>query len=321
MSAPQPRKSTWLTPAPATVAIEIAAGRVTVAELSGGAANAVVSAFASESIPTSAVVPALTGTNITDLGVVTDALGRALERAGLGSPRRAALVVPDSVARVSLLNFEQLPGRASDLDQLIRWQLRKATPFPIDDAQVSHFKASADGTATTLAAVIARRDVIAQYEAVTNRLGIHAGVVDLASFNIMNAVIGAGSAPAEDWLLVCLATEATTIAIMRGESLMFYRHRTGDEEPLSALVHQTAMYHEDRLGGTKFARVWLAGASLAGGSAAQARREITDRLNVPAEAVDVRPAAGLPSQVSPLPDIMDALAAPVGVLLRERRAA
>lgn len=321
MSAPTPRKSSWLTPVPATVAIEIAAGRVTVAELSGGATNAVVSAFASESIPTSAVAPALTGANITDVGVVADALGHALERAGLGSPRRAALVVPDSVARVSLLNFEQLPGRSSDLDQLIRWQLRKATPFPIDDAQVSHFKASADGTATTLAAVIARKDVIAQYEAVTNRLGIHAGVVDLASFNIMNAVIGAGSAPADDWLLVCLATDATTIAIMRGENLMFYRHRTGDEEPLSALVHQTAMYHEDRLGGTKFARVWLAGASLAGGSAAQARREISDRLNVPAEAVDVRPAAGLPSQVSPLPDIMDALAAPVGVLLRERHAA
>ncbi len=100
---------------------------------------------------------------------------------------------------------------------------------------------------------------------------------------------------------MCLAADATTIAIMRGEQLMFYRHRTAvDEEPLSALVHQTAMYHEDRLGGTRFARVWLAGASLAGGNAAQARREITDRLNVPAEAVDVRPAAGLPSQVSPL---------------------
>jgi Tfp pilus assembly PilM family ATPase len=303
MSAP-PRQSSWLAPVPPTVAIEIAAGRVTVAELSGGSGGAVVSAFASESIPANAVVPALTGTNIADVAGVSDALRRALERAGLGSPRRAALVVPDSV------------------DQLIRWQLRKATPFPLDDAQVSHFKASADGGATTLAAVIARKDVIAQYESVTTRLGIHAGVVDLASFNVMNAVIGARSAPAEDWLLVCLAADATTIAIMRGEQLMFYRHRTAvDEEPLSALVHQTAMYHEDRLGGTRFARVWLAGASLAGGNAAQARREITDRLNVPAEAVDVRPAAGLPSQVSPLPDIMDALAAPVGVLLRERRAA
>jgi type IV pilus assembly protein PilM len=306
---------------PPNVAIEIAAGRVTVAELSGGGGGPVVSAFASESLPASAVVPALTGTNVPDPEVVADALRRALTRAGLGSPRRAALVVPDSVARVSLLNFEQLPGRASDLDQLLRWQLRKSMPFPIDDAQISHVRTSSDGQAVTLAAVVARRDVIAQYEAVTSRAGIHAGIVDLASFNVMNAVIGAGAAPAGDWLLVCLASDATTIAIMRGENLMFYRHRTAmDEEPLSALVHQTAMYHEDRLGGTRFARVWLAGAALAGGNASQARREISDRLNVPAEAVDVRPAAGLPDQVSPLPDIMDALAAPVGVLLRERAA-
>ncbi len=109
---------------------------------------------------------------------------------------------------------------------------------------------------------------------------------------------------------------------MRGEKLMFYRHRASlDEEPLSALVHQTAMYHEDRLGGTRFARVWLAGASLAGGAASQARRDISDRLGVPAESVDVRPAAGLPSQVAPQPDVLDALAAPIGVLLRERRVA
>jgi|KBSMisStaDraftv2_1062788.scaffolds.fasta_scaffold358334_1 Tfp pilus assembly PilM family ATPase len=322
MSASSPNKSGWFAPVPPTVAIEIAAGRVTVAELSGGSGGPVVSAFASESLPAGAVVPALTGSNIADAATVAEALKSALQRAGLGSPRRAALVVPDSVARVSLLNFEQMPSRASDLDQLIRWQLRKATPFPIDEAQVSHFRASGDGKAVMLAGVVARRDVIGQYEAVTNLLGIHAGVVDLASFNIMNAVISAGSAPSDDWLLVCLASDATTIAIMRGDQLMFYRHRTSvDEEPLSALVHQTAMYHEDRLGGTKFARVWLAGAALAGGNAPLARREITDRLNVPAEAVDVRPAAGLPSQVQPLPDIMDALAAPVGVLLRERRAA
>jgi Tfp pilus assembly PilM family ATPase len=317
-----PRRSGLFSPVPPTVAIEIAAGRVTVAELSGSSSGPVVSAFASETIPAAAVVPALTGQNIPAPDIVADALKKALIRAGLGSPRRAALVVPDSIARVTLLNFEQIPNRASDLDQLIRWQLRKATPFPIDEAQIGHFRAGSEGTGTSLAAVLARRDVIAQYESVTSRLGIHAGIVDLASFNVMNAVIGAGAAPAEDWLLVCLASDATTIAIMRGENLMFYRHRTAvDEEPLSALVHQTSMYHEDRLGGTRFSRVWLAGASLSGGNAAQARREISDRLNVPAEAVDVRPAAGLPNQVQPLPDIMDALAAPVGVLLRERRAA
>jgi Tfp pilus assembly PilM family ATPase len=56
-----------------------------------------------------------------------------------------------------------------------------------------------------IAATVARRDVVAQYEAVATGAGLHAGIVDLASFNVMNAVIGAGAAPAADWLLVTLA--------------------------------------------------------------------------------------------------------------------
>ena len=58
---------------------------------------------------------------------------------------------------------------------------------------------------------------------------MHAGIVDLASFNIMNAVIGAGSAPASDWLLLAMTPEATTLAIGRGGDLMFYRHRAAVE--------------------------------------------------------------------------------------------
>jgi hypothetical protein len=105
---------------------------------------------------------------------------------------------------------------------------------------------------------------------------------------------------------------------------MFYRHRAAvDEEPLSALVHQTAMYHEDRLGGSKFAKVWLCGAALAGnaGDADRAKREIGERLGVSADAVDVRRAAGLSDRIPPDADALDALAASVGVLLRERKAA
>jgi type IV pilus assembly protein PilM len=304
------------------VAIEIASRRVTVVELSRSGSAPAVSAHATEALPPEAVVPALGGVNVQNPAAVADALRRALDRAGLRSTGRAALVVPDSAARVSLLTFETLPARAADLDQLIRWQLRKATPFPIDEAQVSFFKAHTAGAATAIAAVVARKDVVAQYEAVAAEAGIHAGIVDLASINVLNSLISAGVAGTGDWLVVTLAPEATTLAIMRGTELMFYRHRaTVEEEPLSALVHQTAMYHEDRLGGSRFARVWICGAALVPGGAELARREITDRLGVPVEAVDVRPAAELRDRAAASPELLDALAAPVGVLLRERKAA
>jgi Tfp pilus assembly PilM family ATPase len=317
-----PRTSSWFAPVVPSVAIEIARRRVTVVELGRSSGGPVVNTCASEPLGDGLVTPSLTGANISEPGPVVEAVGRALARAGLRSAGRAALVIPDSVARVSLVTFEKLPPRAADLDQLVRWQLRKATPFPIDDAQITHFPASADGNGVTLAAVAARRDVIAQYEAVTDALGIRAGIVDLASMNVMNAVVAAGAAPPGDWLLVHLATEATTLAILRGSNLLFYRHRMAVEaEPLAALVHQTAMYHEDRLGTSQFTKVWLSGTTLAASGGDAARREISERLGIQTEDVDIRPAASLGSRVSASPDVLDSLAAPVGVLLRERKAA
>jgi len=316
------RSSGFLAPVPPTVAIEIARRRVTVVELGGSRGGPVVSTYASEPLDDGLVTPGLAAPNIPDPKPVADALERALARAGLRSASRAALVIPDSVARVSLVSFEKLPARAADLDQLVRWQLKKATPFPIDDAQVTHFPAHSAAGSVTLAAVAARTDVIAQYEAVTDAAGVRAGIVDLASLNVMNAIIGAGAAPPGDWLLVHLAAEGTTLAILRGSDLLFYRHRMAvEDETLAALVHQTAMYHEDRLGTSQFTRVWLSGASLGAADGEQARREISERLGIQAEAVDIRPAASLGSRVTASPDVLDSLAAPVGVLLRERKAA
>jgi hypothetical protein len=313
------RSGGWLAPTPPSVAIEIAQRRVTVVEITPNGDGAVVSAYASEPLPADAVTPSLVGVNVPDTRVVADAMKRAFERAELGLPRRAALVVPDGIARVSLLHFDQTPARAVDLDQLIRWQLRKSTPFPLEEAQVDHVTANTEGVGVTLAAVVTRRDVLTQYESPAQALGIQAGIVDLAGFNVMNAVMAAGSAPEGDWLLVCLAHDGTTIAILRDSQLMFYRHRaTLDEEPLSALVHQTAMYHEDRLGGSTFQRVWLCGAALTEQGADKARRELGDRLKVEAETVDIRPVAPLRDRITSSPGALDSLAAPVGVLLRER---
>lgn len=314
------RVPSWLAGAAPTVAIEFASQRVTVVSLGATGTRADLAGCGSEPLPSGAVVPALTGTNVVQPAVVADALRRALERAGLSSIRRAGLLVPDSVARVTLLPFDQVPPKQRDFDELIRWQLKKATPFPIEEAVVSHVVASVSGTGQTIAAVVARRDVISQYEAVATAAGIHAGIVDLASFNVMNAVTASTpGASTGDRLFVHLATEATTLAILRGAELMFYRHRTAvDSESLGALVHQTSMFHEDRLGGGSFSGVWLSGAGALG---ELAQREIEGRLSVPVQVVDISSLVSMRDRMPITPDVLDALAGPVGMLLRERKAA
>ena len=194
------------------------------------------------------------------------AVGEALQRALDGLPRRPtriALVVPDSVAKVSLVRFEQVPARARDLDELIRWQVRKAAPFRIEDAQVSYTPgvATPEGGREFIVALM-RRDIVEEYERLCTGAGAHAGIVDLASFNLINAVVAGRSdvATSADWPLVNVTADYSTIAIVRGDDLIFFRNRPAEGNGnLADLVHQTTMYYEDRLGGSGFGRVILAG--------------------------------------------------------------
>ncbi len=176
-------------------------------------------------------------------------------------PKRVALAIPDSVAKVSLLRFEKVPPRARDLDELVRWQVRKAAPFRIEDAQLSYMPSltAADGS-TEFVVVMARKDIIREYEAACEDAGAQAGIVDLTTFNVINAVLAGPQTPTDDWLLVHVTHEDATMAILRGDALVFFRNRIADGEAgLADMVHQTAMYYEDRLSGSGFGRVVLAG--------------------------------------------------------------
>jgi hypothetical protein len=75
------------------------------------------------------------------------------------------------------------------------------------------------------------------------------------------------------------------------------------------------MYHEDRLGGGRFARVVMCG--MAAGVSADVRRNVEARFGVPVEAIDPRGAASLRDRIGAAPELLESLAAPVGVLARE----
>jgi type IV pilus assembly protein PilM len=278
-----------------------------------------LSAYASEALPAGAVEPALNAANVHDHDALAVAIRSVLQHLGQRS-RRIALVLPDSVAKVSLIRFEKIPAKVQDLDQLIRWQVRKAAPFRIEDAEVAWQPGvSVAGGGREYLVTVARRDVIQGYERACEAAGTHAGIVDLASFNHINAVLASGSIQG-DWLLIHVAADYTTLAVVRGRDVVSFRNRTGAGEPdLVELVHQTAMYHEDRLGGGGFTRVVLAGASVLGSTEMdRLRRMLEDRVGVKVDAADFRSAVSMRDRIAAGPELLDALAPSLGVLLRER---
>jgi len=303
------------------VAVEIAESRVAAAAVERRGGRLAVVAHGVELLPPGALVPSLTAANTHDRAAVMTALNRVLER--VGRPRRIGLVVPDVVAKVSLVRFENVPARESDLDQLVRWQVRKTAPFPIEEAQISYVRGLRADDGQEFIVSLARGSVIEEYEGLCAEAGAHAGVVDLATFNVINAVLAAPGAPdAEsraDWLLVNVASDSASIAILRGPDLIFFRNRSAETDGTVAdLVHQTGMYYEDRLKGAGFARVMLAGGSQAAADIAQIRRLLEERISVPVETIDPTKAVVLTDRIAAAPAFLDTLAPLVGLLLRDR---
>src|SRR4051812_16393444 len=99
--------------APPTVAVAFASQRVTAASVEARGANYVVRAHAIEPLSAGALVPSLTAPNIHDRPAVMGALTRVLDQ--VGRSRRIGVVIPDPVAKVSLIKFQQVPGKGEDL--------------------------------------------------------------------------------------------------------------------------------------------------------------------------------------------------------------
>lgn len=300
-------------------AVEILGSRVSGALVEDRDGRPMVAAHATELLPDQAVVPALNAVNVKDRAVAAAAVDRVLER--LGRPKRIGLVLADPVAKVSLVKLQQVPTRAQDLEQVIRWQVKKSAPFAIEDAQVGYVAGMRADDGQDFIVTLARRDVIAEYEDLCRAAGAHAGIVDISTFNVVNTAIAASAVPAGDWLLVNLAPGWESIAILRGAQLIFFRSHSADGEgTLADVVHQTAMYYEDRLQGAGFTCALLCGAA-ASGEAEALRRSLAERLSTTVDVIDPTKAASLTDRIVASGTLLDTLTPLVGVLLRSREAA
>jgi Tfp pilus assembly PilM family ATPase len=319
MSAALPR---WLSNRPPAAAVEINPRRVTAAVISQQGGTRVLSSYAGEPLPVGAVDASLNAINVHDAAALTAAIRSVLDRLS-SRPRRIALVLPDTVGKLSLVRFEKVPAKVEDLDQLIRWQVRKAAPFKIEDAQVSWVPGIVppEGGGEFIVTV-ARRDIIESYERACEAAGVYPGIVDLATINLINAVLAtdARAVPPSDWLLVHIAADYSTMSVVRGTSVIFFRTRASEkDDDLADLAHQTAMYHEDRLGGGGFSRVVLAGASLRGADVIdRLRHDLESRLGTRVDPLDFRGAVAMRDRIAVAPELLDSLAPAIGLILREQ---
>ena len=94
-------------------------------------------AYAYRPLPAGALLPGIGEPNLRAPETIVEAIRTTL---GQVSPRTKAvtLVVPDSVVRVFVLDFDSLPAKPVEVYPVLRFRLRKMVPFDVEHAGVSY---------------------------------------------------------------------------------------------------------------------------------------------------------------------------------------
>jgi type IV pilus assembly protein PilM len=216
------------------------------AAASPGAGQPPVYAF--EPLPEGALVPGIGEHNLCAPETVANAMRTALGRLSQRT-RAVTLLVPDTVVRVFVLDFDSLPPKAAEAIPILRFRLRKMVPFDVEHAGVSYQILLETKTECKVLAAVIPGLILQEYEAAVREAGYEPGAVLPTSLSALEAIDST-----DPVLIANLSALALTTAITHGQDLLLYRTLDLPEDPGLRLqevqrgVSVAAAYFEDKLG-------------------------------------------------------------------------
>ncbi|MGB9073124.1 MAG: hypothetical protein WCC22_10695 [Terriglobales bacterium] len=245
------------------LACEIAADRV----LAGRSANAgrMVEVCSTSELAPGTLVPDLVEPNVHGGSAVRQAIESALGGIA-GRSRDVIAILPDTVVRVVLLDFETLPSKREEAEAVVRFRLKKSLPFNLEDARISYHAQTA-GTGVRAVAAVVLNSVLAEYESAFRDAGYSPGLV----MPSMLAALGAADAE-RPTLVVKVDARTISIAILDQEQLLLFRTLenlrgvTITGEQLAEEVYPSVVFFQDTYS-LNLERIYVAGLPESGGAA------------------------------------------------------
>jgi Tfp pilus assembly PilM family ATPase len=227
----------------AALGIEITPAAVRVASLSGSGMNGNVLSVAKADLPAGIVSGTYSSLNIAERDGLVQAIKSCLgSGAPAGQPHRAALCLPDGIFRVQTLEFDDLPSKKEERERLIRWRVEKTASFDLSDTILRYQVLLRQGAGFTILICIAKRSVIAQYEAVLEESGIEPWSVGLSSFSTLNFYAPYMTKKTPAYALTYITEDSFATIVSENNGARFYRFkeikRGSADELYSRLVRE-----------------------------------------------------------------------------------
>lgn len=189
------------------------------------------------------------------------------ERSGT-RPGKVSLILPDNLARVSIVSLPEKPATRKLLAEMLRFKLRRSVPFRLEDAVIAHQPLGGDGPDFPILVAVMLRSVVEQYERVLDAAGATPGLVDLASTSLFNLIRRdvAKLGPGADAALVNCTRGYLSLVVARGGRVIFFRcksHAAGDESAsgldgaMAREVTTSLSYYREKLQGEGITRAWV----------------------------------------------------------------
>jgi type IV pilus assembly protein PilM len=204
--------------------------------------------YAFEPLPAGSLLPGIAEPNLPSPEVVAAAIRSVLAQVAPRS-RNVTLIVPDSVVRVFVLDYDSFPAKPEEAYPVLRVRLRKMVPFDVEHAGLSYqVLASSAGEVRVLAAILPG-PVLAEYESAVRAAGCEPGAVlpsTLAAQELVDILEAA--------MVANLSSGSLTTTIANGQDLLLYRTLDLPEEPdhrrdeIQRGIAVAAAYFEDKLG-------------------------------------------------------------------------
>ena len=251
------------------LAVEVGEGRLTLAHVQRERKKQpAVHRYRTVDLPPSSLSVQFGRANLQNAGRVGKALQDALEAEEIDT-REISLVLPDHLARVSLIHLGEKPASRAETLEMIRWKLRKAVPFRIEDAHIDYqiFTAPNDSGAFTCLATLMQQSVLDQYEKLFRDLDLHAGLIDLSTFALVNLYLSVLEREEGDAFVLNVTGSFFVLLILRAGVPLFYRAKSfafvdeASEDSRQHLVvrevSSSVSYYRERLAGDAPRRLFV----------------------------------------------------------------
>lgn len=143
---------------------------------------------------------------------------------------RASLIVPDRWLRLVFADFDSLPRRKAERDEVLRWKLRRLVPYRLDDLRISDTDLQAlngESAGQRVLVGFGSEMALTQLETAFAAADIHIGCILNHSLGLLSAVHGALSG-AGLAVVVLVGAEGYSVQVCRGGRPLLHRFKPLD---------------------------------------------------------------------------------------------